>query len=137
MQEQNLIKQLNYLEKNDHHSLTFTRVKENTVKVEHKGFLVGYIGIHTKRNILIFYHPNIEKFRKTESVGVIAELFEHENLNFEIMVFRCEGKRYKTTKEVFLKKRIEESWDFGKKYNLRLKDMECLDKNDTPQMNLI
>lgn len=129
-------KQFINLENSNHPTLTFKRKGEKVLKVFHKNHFVGFLINPPKEKDNVFIHPNIEEFWLLHAVGVIKDLFEIEEVTFNIMFFRCKGKRYKTTREKFIKNKSEKKWKFGIKYFLPLIKMECLDDKDSSQLDM-
>lgn len=97
--------------------------KERKIEVLQKGnpydFHLGYL-CKTKHNTTVFYNSTAELFNKFNAIGLLSDVLEDKNLDFNTMLFVLKGKKYKTTREQFLENGIRETFYFGEKIFLPL-----------------
>ena len=73
------------------------------------------IGRFIKKSCGFLYVVTDEPFRKLNAFGFNKELLLSKEINFQIVIVKCQGVYYMTRKRTILEEGVEQEFDFGVK----------------------
>lgn len=123
-QNLNPIQRLDLIMSNNPTTLVLRRTKINEIWIyDDRGFDLYPLGklVATIDDIVFIYPLETELFRIHNAFGLLSELLNCKEFQFERMYFNYKGKGYGTTRTQFLTHGIKEEFDFGDKIFLPLK----------------